>query len=668
MTSRVGTMTAVWVTLGWSLLACLPAHSQQPAAPDKAPAPNEQEAGGNLAAAMQLFSRQDKDADGKVSKQEAAAGFWTLFGRFDANGDGALDKDEFAAPFKEGRVRIGAGVGQQPRGPSDELLSRLESDYWPRKSRSMAPEAADPLTCEDVPGDGVWVDPALRQVAADWIPVTVWFDRQLLGDGAAYSRRGKELSGELRRPLRQRVVDTLKSLSDQSYLSCEKQVRALVEDGRVQLVEWHWIVNGFSCLASPEGLAGLEHVPGVKKVFLARGRIPAIAGAGAVEASFFPDRAEKTAEPAAFEHPWYIRQLLADKVWKQFRITGKGTLNVVMDGSFVFSPNVTANLYRNSRETPGNGEDDDGNGLIDDYHGFDFARGTALSSVAAPRADLPRFAPYMHGFMCAAIICSTGSEDCQYEFGLAPSATWAGVIAAARFEPAVEWAIEQRADTLSMSFSRPNLGEYRSHWRKVLEQAAFCGLCSASGAGNFAREGSPTYAPVPIQLRTPEDIPLAVFAPAGVQRDLTRTSFSSQGPVKWETEHYAEGTVPKPDFCGFNANLPALLPNGKVLPGGLNGNSFAGPMAAGTLALMLSADPDLLPWDAREILTATCTDVADPGVDSQTGHGLINSYRAVKEVLRRRAVRQGEDPSAYEGREPDDQWQPVAGAPGPVFE
>ena len=64
----------------------------------------------------------------------------------------------------------------------------------------------------------------------------------------------------------------------------------------------------------------------------------------------------------------------ADKVWKKFQVTGKGTLNVVHDFNFVFSDNVTGNLYRNPGETPGNDKDDDGNGLVDDYHGFDFNR------------------------------------------------------------------------------------------------------------------------------------------------------------------------------------------------------------------------------------------------------------------------------------------------------
>ena len=51
---------------------------------------------------------------------------------------------------------------------------------------------------------------------------------------------------------------------------------------------------------------------------------------------------------------------------------------------------------------------------------------------------------------------------------------------------------------------------------------------------------------------------------------------------------------------------------------------------------MLSADPDLLPWDLHEIITSTATDVGPEGVDHETGHGLINCYAAVSEVLRRK--------------------------------
>jgi hypothetical protein len=252
--------------------------------------------------------------------------------------------------------------------------------------------------------------------------------------------------------------------------------------------------------------------------------------------------------------------------------------------------------------------------------------------------------------MCAAIVCGAGNSEVQYEFGLAPEGRWAGVIAGPHLEAAIEWAIEQQADTYSMSFSIPGLGDYRSHWRKVLEHGSFCGVFFVSGAGNFAQT-----ARVPVQMRVPEDIPEVVFAAAGVQRNLSRTPFSSKGPVQWDLEHYQDGRVPKPEVCAFNMGLPLMSPNGQVRRAGMNGNSFAGPMFCGAIALMVSADPDLLPWDLKTIITSTAMDVADQGVDDETGHGLINCYRAVKEVLRRKAVRESADPKPFEGREPGDQ-------------
>ena len=529
---------------------------------------------------------------------------------------------------------------------------QLQSRFWPTSERRALPITEATLPTEKLDGQGVWVDPALSKGQRTGRPVTVWFENQFLGDGKAFMRRSKEFAGHKRRKVSKQVVATLMTLAEQSYQAAEQDMRGLVAQKQIGLVQWHWIVNGFSCVATDEGIASLKNIPGVKKIFQGQplqlrpandNRKPKVFAA-TDRSAFDPDQ---------YQHPWYCRSLMADKVWRELEVSGQGTLNVVMDFQFLFSASVTANLYRNPNEIPGNQKDDDGNGLIDDYHGFNFGRGDAvLNTKATTEAVSSRD---LHGFMCAAEICGTGSKLSPYEFGLAPSATWAGVIGSGSPEAPIQWAIEQQADTLSMSFSIPNLGEFRSHWRKIMEHATFCGLHCVSGAGNFGQSGSPSFAPVPTQMRIPEDIPLAVFAPAGVQRNLARTPFSSQGPVRWDTEHYHDGFVPKPDLAAFNMSLPLLAPDGSVRPTAINGNSFAGPMTAGSLALMLSADPDLLPWDARQILTETATDIANKGVDYQTGHGLINCFRAVREVLRRKNLRDGSDPQPYEGRQPGDE-------------
>ncbi len=523
-------------------------------------------------------------------------------------------------------------------------MSGVVSHGWGGETRQQAQEA-HLLTSEKLAGSGVWIDPALkaRRNNQNRLVVKVWFEDQFLGDGQAYLRRAKEFQGHRRRDLRQDVVATLKQISQASYAAARPEIDRMIEQGTLRDFERHWIINGFTCKIRPDALEELSSITGVKKLFLAR--VPGRVGPRPKrDPQVFEEPAREPFDPERYRHPWYVRSLLADKVWKEFGVTGAGTLNIIHDFHFTFSENVTRNLYRNPSEIPGNGLDDDGNGLIDDYHGFHFDLRSPHLAMNMPRNPQGGMSG-LHGFLCAAIVCGSGLPGKELEFGIAPRARWAGVIASTRLEAAIEWAIEQGADTYSMSFSIPNLGEYRSHWRKVMEQGSFCGIYFVSGAGNFAQQ-----VPVPVQMRTPEDIPEVVFAATGVQRDLRRTPFSSKGPVVWNTEHYQDGRVPKPEVCAFNSGLPALLPDGTSRPASANGNSFAGPMFCGTIALMLSADPDLLPWDLKEIITSTASDIAAPGFDNETGHGLINCYRAVKEVLRRKAIREGTDAAPYTGR------------------
>ncbi len=478
-----------------------------------------------------------------------------------------------------------------------------------------------------------WISPIPKrfQDPTNEFLVKVWFDQQFLADGDAYKRRAKEFSTSKRTLLRTRVVTALKKAAEESYEKAKSDLERLVENHHIRDVKRHWIVNGFSCITNSTSIRELLTVPGVTKVFVtnqaASRRIPR-----GFKIAPQPPRPNNdfVFAPSQYKHPWYCRALMAEKTWKKFGITGQGTLNIVHDFNFQYPANLTRNLSNSV--------------------GFNFL--TNSRALTNPRASQAK--RDLHGTMCAAIICGHGTEDCEFELGIAPEAKWAGIIAGGNIESSVEWAIEQSADTYSMSFSQPGLRDYRSHWRKVMEHGSFCGVYFVSGAGNFAQTEL-----VPLQMRTPEDIPEAVFAAAGVRRDLSRTEFSSKGPVDWSVEHYGGGLVQKPEVCAFNQGLPMLTSKGEVLPVALNGNSFAGPMFCGAIALMVSADPDLLPWDLKQIITSTATDIGPKGVDSETGHGLINCFRAVKEVLRRKAIRQGTDSAPFFGREKDDSIDPV---------
>ena len=485
------------------------------------------------------------------------------------------------------------------------------------------------IPAESLDGKGVWISPDIKP-STNSIRVAVWFDKQLLGDGEAYSRRAKTFSKIGRQELRKSSIASLKKISADSHKKAEEDLNKLIKKGTIKDLKKHWVVNGFSCSTTEAELEELSKVEGVKKIFLIRTRrLPATE-------DLAPKVVANPERPNGFSDknlPWYISALKADKVWKELGVTGQGTLNVIHDKNFIYSPSLQKTIYRNPHEIPGNGKDDDGNGLIDDVHGYNFVKDSASITTATLKGDKTD-RKKLHGTSCAHIVSGAAWADGAPQFGLAPMSQWAGVIAGESIESALEWAIEQGADTYSMSFTKSRLGETRSHWRKLMEHGTYCGVFFVSGAGNYALKDQ-----VPVQMRVPQSIPEAVFAAAGVQQDLSRTPFSSKGPVHWDTEHYTDGKVSKPEVCAFNFKVPLLMPDGKISKETLNGNSFAGPMFCGSISLMISADPDLLPWDLKEIITSTATDVGPKGVDYETGHGLINCYRAVKEVIRRRDLR-----------------------------
>lgn len=485
---------------------------------------------------------------------------------------------------------------------------------------------------------GVWVDPAFDNALFFGLTsgqfterATVWFDTQLLGDGAAFARRTTEFSDRMRSTLRADVVHTLKTLNAQSMAAAQDMLDELEDLGEISNIKPHWIVNGFTCDLHPGGLESLRSVPGVTFIYRPLPFSPS--GSGAENGPRFirtpPDTT--TFDPQQHTTTWNQDLLQATRVWNELGFYGEGVLNVVHDFGFKLDvAPLMGSLYRNPDEIPANGIDDDQNGYIDDYHGYNFNLNTPVVNTGFGNTN-----GIIHGNVVAGHIAGGTYVGSEVPAGLAPRATWSPIIAINGLESAVEWVLEQDADTYTMSFSIANMGELRSHWRKIMEHGTLAGMFFISGAGNFANPNSSNFAPIPVQMRVPEDIPGAVFSPAGVSQTRARPAFSSQGPVEWHTTHYQDGTVNKPDFVTINTNLPYIDTNGRRRIGA-NGNSFAGPHLAGVLSLMLSANPELLPWEAREILEATAQDLEATGFDFQTGAGLIQAFDAVQEVLARK--------------------------------
>jgi len=325
--------------------------------------------------------------------------------------------------------------------------------------------------------------------------------------------------------------------------------------------------------------------------------------------------------------PWHLQELKVPQVWKELGIHGEGIVVASFDHGINYRhEDIRKNVWRNPGEKPNNRKDDDKNGYIDDIYGFDFAR---MSPEVLDRSGRA------HGALTSS--CTVGDGTGGTVTGVAPRARVMALMAmggAFNAAQAFQYALENGADIINMSFSIPDLGNTRGLWRMMAEHASAAGLVLVSGAGNFQQQ-----AKIPLQIRIPEGIP-CVICIGGLDRELRVPSFVSLGPVEWskvkffEDHPMPEGLI-KPDVCAFPGPGIVMINAGNKSgylgeKNGRRGNSLSAPQAAGVMALMLEANPKLTPWQVKRMLEETALDLESKGKDTRTGAGLIDALAAVK--------------------------------------
>ena len=417
-----------------------------------------------------------------------------------------------------------------------------------------------------------------------------WFivlgEEQLLDDARAFGRFAKIHRKANRGEIRADAVARLEKIAE---VEQPKLLKALGSPADARPL---WIVNAVAVRLDADGVARARKLDGVRAVFPA-GSMPA-GDAGKVEEVLEPAKREPFTTKGK-KIGWHLEQLRVVPVWKKLGVTGEGALVVSIDqGLNYLQKDLRGSIWINEGEIPNNGKDDDGNGLTDDLYGFDFAR---------MRAEVRHMGKRQHGSWTSCVIVGDGTGGTIT--GVAPRAKLMPLIAfggpylAAR---ALQYAVKQEADVVSMSFSIPGLGQARGLWRLMAEHATCAGLVLVSGAGNFQQT-----AKIPVQIRIPEGIPCVVCV-GGVNRKLKVPSFVRLGPVEWESvDMYGDHPMPKglvkPDVVAFpGPGLPLVsIVNEGYLPenNGRYGNSLSAPQVAGVCALMLSANPDLTPFSVK---------------------------------------------------------------------
>lgn len=314
----------------------------------------------------------------------------------------------------------------------------------------------------------------------------------------------------------------------------------------------------------------------------------------------YPDRAYKMAfEPNDPRYPnqWSLARMNLPTAWDITQGDPNIKVAILDTGVDYHHPDLASNIWTNPGEIPNNGIDDDGNGYIDDYWGWDFAY-----------VDNDPMDDHGHGTACAGIVAAATNNGigmagiafrCKLmcvKIGLSDGYSYDSM-----FAPAVIYAADMGAKVQSISYFSDDL---TPALRAATDYAWKRGSLLIVAAGNY-NEPWPVY---------PAGYDNAVGVAATTQNDQ-KASFSNVG--SWV------------DVGAPGVSIVATSVGGGYT-NGFSGTSAAAPNAAGVVALLWSLAPNAKIETIREALEYSSETLNDPVSGSFMNYGRVNAAFALQ--------------------------------------
>lgn len=304
------------------------------------------------------------------------------------------------------------------------------------------------------------------------------------------------------------------------------------------------------------------------------------------------------------ESQLHLDQINAEEGWTHATSAKDVVIAVIDSGVDVNHPDLKNNLWRNPGEVT-NGQDSDGNGYVDDIHGWDF-----LEDIADPTPKLFPSTPedaigVQHGTMVAGIIASQGDNG----LGIA-GVTWQtqlmplrvlnhiGIGNSETVTLALQYAIDNGADIINMSLVGT---DYDPIVVNLLNKAYQQGIIVVAAAGN---NGSNLNAIETFPVCYNQLGPATVIGVGAIDKDFKRPSFSNYGSDcvdivapgvnVFSTRYVGSNFIDKQEY--------------KAL---FSGTSFAAPQVTGLIALMKQLKPSLNSEQALFFLQAGSISLSD---------------------------------------------------------
>jgi len=306
---------------------------------------------------------------------------------------------------------------------------------------------------------------------------------------------------------------------------------------------------------------------------------------------------------------WYLDSILIPTITSLETLPNPVVIAIVDDGVRVSHQHLEGFIWTNPREKPGNRIDDDGNGFVDDIHGWDVSDNDPV--VAPPDARLTEF---YHGTHLAGIIMqivreSYGSSASDFVRVMPVKALSDGADRPYIKDgyQGIEYAVRAGADIVVCAWG---VGEISPEHERVLQEAHDRGILIVSSAGNFP-EGREQYPAA-------HDSVIGVAALDGDDKKIQKSNFGS----------FVDLSAP-------GAKISSTAVTSDTAYEERDGTSQAAAIVAGAAAVVKLQHPDYSAEQVTACLKESATNIEDlnPRYNAKLGAGKLNVRAAVECAL-----------------------------------
>ena len=393
------------------------------------------------------------------------------------------------------------------------------------------------------------------------------------------------------------IIQTRQQTAAASQHSLRKQLDAWQDDGQVDHYQTLWIINAIAVSGAADVIPSIAARADVARISLdARRRYfdPPSTGYGSILAN-------RQQLAAAEQHPvgaWGVERVRAAAAWHGLGVDGSGVAVAIMDSGVDW---LHPDLFPNYRGNKGNGSVDHAGNW---FHAAD-------PSITTPVDG------FGHGTHVA------GTAVGQNGLGVAPGADWIAVSIAdengfiydSDVHRGFEWLLAPNGDpALAPDIVNNSWGgnPYNDNFYEDVVVLQAAGIIPVFAAGNTG--------PAPMSVNSPASYTGTLAVAASDDVDAVAW-FSSRGPSPFTAET-------KPWIAAPGTTILSALPDGRY--GIAHGTSMATPHVAGTMALLLAANPALTQAEIAAILAGSAAPIAPAHPNADSGWGRLDAYAAVQ--------------------------------------